>query len=381
MLTEQQLEYRRTGITATDISAIVRKNPWRAPIDVWRDKTGNSAPIDDTVRSVWGQRLEPMLRADYEQRHEVRVEVPGTLAHPDRPWQLATPDGLAFRGSALIADNGLEIKVHGPDARFVPGMTYGAPGTDEIPVWELLQDLWNIDVAGIDRWDHIAFDGAPTEYIVMRDDELLGILREHAERFMRDYVLTNTPPPPDGSESYDSWISHRFKARNTDADLISIDDNVELMGDVAQLRATRSQLAELERLEKRLEQTIKLAIGDAAGVSWANGKKRDAITYKQPKDSLDTDWQKVATEQRQIAALVMSAKKGEIARSLTALDVLAETAFANSRATIRGCEIVDTIKAMSEALAELASDHRITVNTKAVPNSRRMLCPRTWKES
>src|SRR5690349_2159244 len=126
-LSPGQRDRRLAGITATDVAAIVGVHPYRSVIDVWREKRGEAPPAPETERTRWGEALEPLIRADYEARHGARVEVPGTLEHPDAPWMLATPDGVRYPASGTEPLNGLEIKCHTIRLAHL----YGAPGTDE----------------------------------------------------------------------------------------------------------------------------------------------------------------------------------------------------------------------------------------------------------
>ena len=43
-LTPEQIEFRRRGITGTDISAIMGLNPWKSPLDIWNEKKGLAPP-------------------------------------------------------------------------------------------------------------------------------------------------------------------------------------------------------------------------------------------------------------------------------------------------------------------------------------------------
>lgn len=313
-LSPDQLETRRLGITATDISAVLGVNPWRSPLDVWRDKTEPSAePRPDTERSVWGQRLEPLIRSDYELRHGCRVEVPGTLRKPHEEWAIATPDGLCYFSDAYEPERGLEIKVHGRDAVRFGRLHYGEPGTDDIPMHELCQDAWGMHITGLRRWDHVVFlDGAPIEFIVDRDDELIEMMRDAATRFMRDHIEAKVPPSPDGSDSWDRYL-RKIWDHKTD-ELVDISSNMAACTDVERLREARAQAAELEKEIEAIVQRLKNIIGNNAGlllpIRGPGGRER--ITWKRNKPSVVTDLVAIVADVRLQAAAFASGRSEEL---------------------------------------------------------------------
>jgi putative phage-type endonuclease len=383
-LSPEQLSERAQGITATDVAAIVGVHPYRSAVDVWADKTGTAQPFEGNDRTKWGNLLEPVLRSDYEQRMGVRVEVHGTLQHDDWPWMKATPDGLVYLGNDTHPDRGLEIKCHTIHLAYL----YGAPGSDEIPQYELCQVTWSMAVTELQRWDLVAFiDGQPTDYVIERDQELVDMLHERAERFRRDYVLTNTPPPPDGSEAYTAWLNARHAADNALAAFVPAD--AEAMRSVERLRELRDEIAALEAQEGIVVQALKARIGDNAGIEWPNGKPApkkgksagvlpcDRISWKRAKDGVSHDYRTALEALRTRAQLVASAHGEAAQRAITALDKLSEQYFANTRATITGKEIRETLTALVELATGVADAQPVEV-TKA--GSRRFVVPRHWKQ-
>lgn len=373
-LSPDQVELRKLGITATDVAAITGHHPWRSPIDVFLEKKGAKPPFVGNDATEWGELLEPLIRNDYAKRHNARVEVPGTLMHPVHEWRRATPDGIVYLDHGTNPDRGLEIKVH--NERAMRALRYGDPGTDDVPLHELIQSAWGMSTTSLPRWDLCVFNGTPTDYIIDRDEELIEMLNERAERFLVDNIRANVAPPPDGTKSYDAWISSRFNAENSKGAMLPVDKEDPILVQVAALKETRAALDQLEKTEATLEQALKLRIGDAAGLELPGRLK---LTYKRPKDSIETDYEAVVTELRNAAQIVVQAKGSEIARSMTVLDKFADEQFANTRATISATEIRAVIGLLSETLTAIAKAHSIAVNTKVVPNARRMLVPSQWK--
>lgn len=384
-LSPEQIEDRQQGITATDVAAIVGVHPYRSAVDVWSDKLGLSAPFIGNDRTRWGNILEPVLRADYEERKGVRVEVHGTLQHDDWPWMKATPDGLVYEGQHIDPCRGLEIKCHTIHLAYL----YGAPGSDEVPEYELCQVSWNMAVTELQRWDLVAFiDGQPTDYVIDRDQELIDMLFERAERFRRDHVQTKTPPPPDGSEAYTEWLNAKHSSDNALAALVDVSGDPRAMLEVERLRELREQIAALEAQEGLVVQTIKTRIGDSAGIAWPNGKPApkkgktagilpvDKITWKKSKDGTRSDYASAFLALRSRAQLVATANAEAAQRAITALDKLADQYFANTRATITGKEIRATIEQLRDLAVEVSNAEP---GSMPVPGSRRFLVPKHWK--
>lgn len=384
-LSPSQLSERAQGITATDIAAIVGVHPYRSAVDVWNEKLGHAQPFEGNDRTKWGVMLEPVIRADYEERKGVRVETRGTLSHDDWEWMKATPDGLVFEGADTYPDRGLEIKCHTIHLAYL----YGSPGTDEIPEYELCQVGWNMAVTELQRWDLVAFiDGQPRDYVVDRDQELIEMLYERAQKFRTDYVLTGEPPPPDGSEAYTAWLNARHKSDNALAALLRVEGEVETMKNIERLRGLKEEIAALEAQEGIVVQSLKARIGDNAGLEWPNGKPVptkgknkgiapcDRITWKKSKDGIGYDYRTAFEALRTRAQLVATANAETVQRAITALDKLAEETFANTRATITGKEIRTTLEQLRDLAREAA--HAQPVET-ARTGSRSFRVPKHWK--
>jgi putative phage-type endonuclease len=296
MLTEEQIAMRRHGITATDMATLSGVHPYRAPINVWLEKQGKAEIFQENERVKWGNLLEPLIRDDYARRHGLHVVEVGTMLHKSVPWAMATPDGIAYP-SGLPGihkpSHGLEIKTH----NYRIGLSYGTPGTDQVPGYVLVQAVWNMFVTGLDRWDVVAFsDGLPRDYRIHRDEQLVTELIEIAQKFRRDHLIAQIPPEPDGSERYSSYLQRMVEQKKDS--FVSLEDKPDFRKIVDDLRALKSTLKDCERREEKLTQELKVVCGEFSGLEWSevvDGKKTiQRITWKKSKDSSRTDWEAVA---------------------------------------------------------------------------------------
>lgn len=368
-LSPGQLAQRLQGITATDIAAIVGVHPQRSPLQVWLEKTGRATPFAGNKRTKWGALLEGPIRDEYEERHQVRVEVPGTLQHPQHAWWLATPDGLVYRHRQRYPESGLEIKVHGREAVIFGGLEYGAPGTDEVPTHELLQCEWGMGATGLQRWGLVAFlDGAPNEYTIHRDDELLEMMSEAALRFHFDHVLAGVPPPPDGSEAWTEWLASRWKKNTNDfVQLAAGDPRLDLIW------ALRDSLASEREAEQRALvaiQKIKEEIGETSGFMFreSDRPKLSKVSWRRSRDGERVNWSASYSGMKEAVALVAAAHRMEI---LQLVDALREGASLEQQA--RTAELLGGIINAMELIAK--ADKKMT----PVSGPRPFLKPRHWK--
>lgn len=201
MLTEEQIEQRRSGIGGSEIAAVVGMSPFASPIQVWMEKTqGERRAQNERMRL--GDLLEPVVLALYADRTgaELRTEV-GTLTHPAHAHVLATPDAVACRGEEEWL---LEAKA----CTWRKRIEWGEPGTDEVPPHYLLQVQWTMAVTGLARADvAVLFGGETLEiYTVYGDPELQAWLIEESGHWWAKHVEGNDPPPIDESDAATRWL-------------------------------------------------------------------------------------------------------------------------------------------------------------------------------
>lgn len=304
-LTQEQIEQRRNGISATDAVKIIGASPFGSPLDVYLDKVGEAPPFVETDRVKWGHLLEEPIRRDYAERRNLHVGVPGTLKHGNG-WSLATPDGICMSVSDTpIYDelnhnpsHGLEIKTHSVHMRD----HYGDAGTDEVPRWVYAQCVWNIFVARsvygdqIEHWDIVAFlDGVPTDYRIDRDAEIELRMVDRCEEFWRKHVLERRMPEPDGSDSYNAMLARQFPTNK--GDMVKAD--AELNGLLRRYKDVRGLMRTVGAECETIEQRIKLAIGDNDGIEYAFEDESGKVTWKRSKASQRVDYKGMTLELKQ----------------------------------------------------------------------------------
>lgn len=278
----QWLAARRHGIGASEIAAVMGLSPWESPFSLfWRKLNGWDIETTDTMRT--GTLLEPVI-ADWW-AYQAMEDGLGTgdagllFAHPERPWQLATPDRLV-RDIFAQAVAVLECKWV---AQSWDG--WGPAGTDQIPVYYRTQVLWQLDVIGVDDWYLAALGpGGFREYCGRRDAKDLRIMREAGRRFM-DRLNAGTPPPVDDHLATLAAV----KQLNDRLD----DTTVEVPADLAANYARALRMARLaDTAKRRYEVKLRDAMGRAkratsGGAFVASRSIFDVAAHTVPKHTVD----------------------------------------------------------------------------------------------
>jgi putative phage-type endonuclease len=294
MLTAEQRAVRKVHITGSDAAAIVGVNPDKGRLEVWAQKKGLlSDELEPSGPMERGIYLEPGAREYYREKTGYDVVEVGTILNEKYPLLAVTPDGAIGRITKIGPDSAtdkfdrfaaLEIKF----PTFHTWHRWGAEGTDEVPEKYLPQGIWEaagLDVPRtefvVDLGDHFGL------YTVKFDPEVFGQMYQICEKFWRDYVMTDVQPPPDGLDSEIETLKALFP-RHENEQLIESTDELDAL--IVEYRAALARADDAETVAKAHKAKLMLTIGDAAGMKGPWGK----IYYKNNKDSVKTDWERLA---------------------------------------------------------------------------------------
>ncbi len=187
---------RQTRLGGSDMAAVFGRSPWTSPYRLWHLKAGHVTDGPATAPQERGHYLEDGIRQWWSDQHpQFDVVTGGTYVHHERDYQLANPDGILLRDNTPVGV--LEVKTDSQDDD-----TWGAPGTDEVPLYYRTQILWYLDALGLDV-AHVAVLTRNLEfrsYTVSYDPDDAAILRQRAELFL-DSLLFNEPPALDEHKS------------------------------------------------------------------------------------------------------------------------------------------------------------------------------------
>ena len=286
---------RRKGIGGTDISAIVGMNPWKTPLDVFLDKTGQSEATPDNENMWWGREMEPVLAKRYEKETGKQIELPAVesmpcvLMPPEKSFLLGTPDAFfnvsryeqTDFGTWVQSEGGVDFKTSGKPQE------WGEPGSDEIPEQYIIQAEWYMGLTGAQWWDVavllMGFTRKFAIYRVKRDDELIANLTESGAKFWKDHVLANVAPPLDGSKSASDYVKRLYP--NDDGPMLEPTDE-HILQLIQGYHDAREMLKIREEQTANLENRLKALVGDCVGMQGDWGK----ITWRRSKDGTSIDW-------------------------------------------------------------------------------------------
>lgn len=294
------LEVRKNGIGGSDAAAAVGLNPYMSALELWLIKTGRDANLpkpdaDDMTEPVyWGTLLEPIVAASYTKQTGNKVRrVNAVLQHPTLSWMLANIDREVVGNREVQL---LECKTAGE---------FGARlWRDGVPEYVQLQVQHQLAVTGKQAADvAVLLCGQKLEvHRIVRDDALIARLIELEAAFWR-YVVTDTPPPADGSESADRALRCLYPGAGGTVDFTG-DQN--LSAAFADLVAVRAEINARQQVEAKLKQSIQQAMGEADRAMFETGE----VSFKRSKDSAGVDLKRLLADHPHLGAPYAITKPG-----------------------------------------------------------------------
>lgn len=274
------LAWRREGIGASDVAAIVGLSKWASPMSVWADKTGLITDDEDNDFMEYGRRAEPMLAGYFHDRTELYVIEPQFRAvHPDLPHHRATLDGFAAESPDSPVSAALGV---------VESKTAGWQVWAEIPDAYQCQGQWQMYCTGLPWcWFAVLHNRKFRIYEMARDEKAIALLVGMVDAFWNDHVLTGNPPPADGHDATTAALKAAFpeaeegKAVDIAADLV---EQLEL-AKAAEAEAKRRTVAASNALKAELGESEIGLVDGRPRVTW---KSSDRAAYTVPAGTVRT---------------------------------------------------------------------------------------------
>lgn len=140
------LALRRTGVTATDLPAILGLTRYDSLYACWWRKRDGLETGAENDRLMLGSVLEPYIRMRWmAAAGQPNMALTGLFRSADRPWQLATPDAATMGQELHGQREPVEFKSWGTTDG------WGDDGTDLVPLQVRAQVLWQMDTLGAAR--------------------------------------------------------------------------------------------------------------------------------------------------------------------------------------------------------------------------------------
>jgi len=283
-LTLEQKEFRRRGVSASDIPAICGLSPWKSPIRVWEEKVQEPEEDEEaTVDQERGNELEDALLNWMGRRTETKIfhntgKKAITFQNPKHELVLATPDGLAFDGE--LPRDFSELREKASEAVCVAEVKSPGPFTardwisplevsDGVPEYYLPQVQWQM--GALEKQEGLVGPLIGRDLWVYRlsfNPEMFDLLLAKTEKFW-EYVIKQEPPPIDGSKDFAAYLAKTHPRHSTENLRQS---NSEIDVAAVKLQEARDAIKSMEEVTRFQENTIKEFIGDSSGVSGHWGK-------------------------------------------------------------------------------------------------------------
>jgi putative phage-type endonuclease len=248
---------RRGGISASEIAAVLGISPWVSPFDLWWLKRSSEDSQAENRQMRRGRRYEALILEDFADEHpEFYVGQAVTARNTRRPWQVATPDGLAYEQpcTGSLADPPMFA---GEPVAVIEAKTgqrgeWGEPGTDDVPVHYRAQVLWQMDTLGLNvAYLPVLFGDQYAEYVVEYDETDVKLMREAAEAFLESVREDRQP-------DIDSHIATSRRLKRLHPELV--DEVVDVPATIVR------QYQTARRLKKAAEDRMRLAENRVRGL-------------------------------------------------------------------------------------------------------------------
>ena len=300
---EDWLAVRKQGIGSSDAAAAVGLNPYKSQLELWLEKTGRDTslpkldPNDEESPAYWGNILEPIVATHYTKRSGHRVRrVNAVLQHPDPklPWMLANIDREVIGADDVQI---LECKTAG-----INGARLWKEG---VPEYVQLQVMHQLAVTGKQAADVAVLLGGQHLEIhrIERDESMIARLI-NLERLFWDYVVSDTPPPADGTDSAEAALCCLYPEDN--GQTLDFSQHPELATTYRELKAVRQSINQQEAREAQLKQVLQQAMGIATRAEFTEGY----ICWKKSKDSTMLDVEQMLKDKPYLQARYPKIKTG-----------------------------------------------------------------------
>lgn len=296
---EEWLDIRKSGIGSSEVATIVGLNPWETPYQLWRRKVGLDEPKQENAAMRNGHHLEDAVSRmwhDATGREIIkRSAIDWIIRDNDRPYLQVSPDRTYWLGDSRSPEEKgiLEIKT-----------TRMKVDANDLPKYWFCQIQYQLGVAGYKEGSLAWLSGGQGfdfGYVDLKlVPEFYEFMIEAVSKFWTDNIIGRQEP--EAVNAADVMLRYN---RHTDRKIIECSD--EVFEAYQNLKDVKKELSALTERKEALENTLKMAFGDAEALSYGG----DTIaTWKAPKPSMKFDQKKFVAENKDIALPYMHEVQG-----------------------------------------------------------------------
>lgn len=282
---DQWLNERKRGVGGSDVGKVLGVSDWGTAVDVWLEKTGRSAPVEQTEAMWFGNELEASVARRYAREAGVEVVRHNFMAFDDEAFLVGNID-------RLVKEHGSGAPAHQGEVRTAVGLeckTSSQSPWDEVPLhYQAQVQTYMALHPSISRFDVAAsfygFAKAFKVFEVPRDEEVIASIRERTREFWLRHVVADVAPSP----TCEADCKTLWKASNPGRKVFASDEVVRA---VKSLKEFEAHIKELEAGMSEVKTSILAAMEDGEVLVGPDGAK--LATWKSNKDSTKTDWEAI----------------------------------------------------------------------------------------
>ena len=244
------LEYRKRGVGGSDASVVCGINRYKAPVELWMEKTDQIPHQEAGEAAYWGTLLESVVRNEFTKRTGIEViQTHQLLQSEEHPFMLANLDGVCEHpelGTCVF------------EAKTASAFKAGE-WDDAIPDEYQLQCQHYLAVTGYaGAYIAVLIGGNTFRWkFIERDEELISMLIQLEENFW-NCVQDLVPPVLDGSNASAKFIAERFPDSIPKSKIALPDTAAELL---LQYDSACERLETITELKQEAENLLKQMMG------------------------------------------------------------------------------------------------------------------------
>ena len=282
MITEEQIEFKRGKIGASQVAAALGLSPFQTPANLAMELLGRiDGPEENSFMRI-GNIIEPAIAQIYMDQEQIEI-LPWqeTCVHPDFDWLIAHPDYYCDDKYGLKPLCLIEIKNVGARQRF--------RWADGVPVHVVAQVVLQSLLTGIDRVEVVAyFGGNDLEiYPLTITSKQQESLMTKVSLFWFDWIAKNRIPPVCDRDI--DLIKSLYPSADNVTELTATES---VMEDVENYQDWKTKRNAIDQTIGTLEAKIRLMMGGVSTLNAPDGTR--LFSWRQAKPTAKTDWKAVA---------------------------------------------------------------------------------------
>lgn len=253
---------RRGFLGGSDMAAILGLSPWKTPYQLYLEKTSDYVPETDLQKQKLfrrGHLLEPVVVQMVREEYDLEITASNQRYYDKEFPFLSCEIDFEYMDTDGIQNADVKTVNLGAVSQ------WGAPGTDDIPVYYTVQFLFGQMITGRERTLCPALIGNDLRlYRVLRDEDAIAHLRAKAVAFW-ELVEKRTPPPLTSLADVDlAWPRDAGRVVEATAEIAALIEQHKLLR-----RSSAGDDAKCELLEIEIFKFM----GDASEIVSPEGKK------------------------------------------------------------------------------------------------------------